>query len=120
MRGRLTPETRGPMKRSAYLLWVLPIIWYIALFGARVAAQERISVEPSGVVTWAQMEQLVVRSPEVLEQREVPFMPGPPPQEIGEVPGAPGTPAASTAPPPPPAPEPLGPSVSTGFVAFPD
>jgi hypothetical protein len=87
------------------------------------AAQERITVEPSGMVSWAEMlqlDQLVAGAPERLEQRVVPIMPGPPPREIGVAPGAPRGSAVPVTPAPPPGPEALGPSLNTGFVALPD
>jgi hypothetical protein len=85
------------------------------------AAQESLTVEPAGVVTWDEIVRRdAVQTPAESAPHAVPFLPAPPGREIGAVPGPRSPVAPSLVTPPPTLPQPNGPAIATNFAALGD
>ena len=100
--------------RSVRKACTLLLVFFCLTWSLAAAAQDSLTVEPAGAVTWDQMLAAEARAPRAAARaRAIPFMPGPGVRELG----APGPPAAPTL---GPGPAPLGPTVTTNFAALDD
>src|SRR5438552_10746774 len=120
-RGTYMEMSRDRRMRPSLGIAVALVLGLIVPDSAPSAAQESLTVQPAGVVTWDE----TVRRDAVQHAAEsaphpVPFMPAPPGREIGAVRDlrSPAAPAAVT--PPPTLPQPNGPAIATNFAALGD
>ena len=85
------------------------------------AAQESVTVQPTGVVTWDEIVRRdAVQPPAESAPHAVPFMPAPPGREIRAVPGPRSPAALAPVTPPPTLPQSNGPAIATNFAALGD
>ena len=93
----------------------LLLVFFCLTWSLAAAAQDSLTVEPAGAVTWDRMLAAEARAPRAAARvRAIPFMPGPGVRELG----AHGPLAA--APTLGPGPAPLGPTVTANFAALDD
>lgn len=120
---RSGPQVSGESRRHWVRTMAAALAVAVLVSAESSEAQETITSEPAGAVTWSDLLQAEARgvaAPQALEQRVVPIMPAPAPREIGPPPVLPQSPTSAALVPPGEEPAPSPPSLAASFLALPD